>query len=351
MFAPVLPEPFAREARPEWDTLPNAVLRDIQKITGPVVHAEIAWGGFSPSACYRITAENGQKFFIKGSHPGQTAHGAAALRQEIQAYQTLGFLKEHAPQFHGAVSFGDEDSWRLGIWTQIEGQTALPWTLEKVDQVLDLLAALHLNVKREDVPNLVHGKESNHVSDFFLGKRKWKRFERYDDSNRQDRFCQIFQNPQQAENWLSTYLKDLVGYQSEVTQIIGREGVIHFDLRSDNILFEDATQKAVIIDWTDTCWGFVIFDLVLFSICVSGESDIAPQEIFQKYKEKTGEEFKAEDVRAVVTAICGYFADNVWRDVPAELPRLRWIQKLCLYAGLTWLANISEIPHPGKLVP
>ncbi|TNE29843.1 MAG: aminoglycoside phosphotransferase family protein [Alphaproteobacteria bacterium] len=347
-FHPALLEPPEKEARPQWTELPSEVLSEIEKITGKIAAAEIAWGGYSPSACFRATAENGEKYFIKGSHPGQAAHGAKALRQEIHAYTTLKFLQQLAPRFHGSISVGDEDDWRLGIWDMVDGKTALPWTLAKTQAVVDLLWQLHSSVSRADVPDLPDGRESNHVSDFFLGERLWKRFEREDDSNRQQHFAELFEDSDAARQWLDTHLPALVRLQSGMSGMTGPEGVVHFDLRSDNILF-NAEGRAVIVDWTDTCWGQVLLDIVLFAQCVAAESGIAPQTVIQQYEDVSGHIYPREDVLSVVATVTGYFADNAWRAVPQELPRLRWVQSICLQAGLSWLAAEGAAPLPGML--
>jgi len=344
-FCLPLPEPAEKEARPQWADLPPEVLSEIEKITGKISTAEIAWGGYSPSACFRATAESGAKYFIKGSHPGQTAHGAKALQQEINAYKTLAFLQQLAPRFHGAIAVGDEDDWRLGIWDMVDGKTALPWTEEKVTSVLNLLWQLHA-VPRSAVLALPHGRESNHVSDFFLGEKLWKRFEREDDSNRQQHFAELFDDAGAARHWLDTALPELVRLQSRMRGMTGAEGVVHFDLRSDNILF-NAEGRAVIVDWTDTCWGQVLLDIVLLAQCVAAESGIAPQKVMQIYGQISGRHYPPEDVLSVVATTTGYFADNAWRAVPAELPRLRWVQKICLHAGLSWLAAENAVSFPG----
>jgi hypothetical protein len=347
-FYPALPEPPEREARPEWADLPPEVLSEIEKITGKILNAEIAWGGYSPSACFRATAADGGKYFIKGSHPGQTAHGAKALQQEINAYKTLKFLQELAPRFHGSISVGDEDDWRLGIWDMVDGQTALPWTVAKTQAVVDLLWRLHSSVMRGDVADLPDGRESNHVSDFFLGERLWKRFEREDDSNRQQHFAALFEDADAARHWLETHLPELIRLQSRMRAMTGPEGVVHFDLRSDNILF-NPEFRAVIVDWTDTCWGQVLLDVVLFAQCVAAESGIPPQSIIKYYEDVSGHQYPREDILSVVATVTGYFADNAWRAVPQELPRLRWVQSICLQAGLSWLAAEGVIPLPGTL--
>lgn len=346
-FSPILPEPPQKEARPAWADLPPEVIAEIEKITGKIASAEIAWGGYSPSACFRAFAADGAKYFIKGSHPAQTAHGAKALRQEIAAYQSLSFLKELAPRFHGSISVGDEDDWHLGIWDMVDGRTALPWTEDKAAAVIDLLLKLHA-VPRSAVPSLPHGRDSNHVSDFFLGERLWKRFARQDDSNRQQHFAELFADSAAARRWLDDCLPELLRLQNRMTQISSPEGVVHFDLRSDNILF-DAAGQAVIVDWTDSCWGPVLVDLVLLAQCIAAESAIPPQKIIALYRDKAGRRFAPEDILAAAATVTGYFADNAWRAVPPELPRLRWVQKICLYAGLSWLASENAVPLPGIL--
>ncbi len=342
----IIPEPEKREARPSWSEVPQEILLDIEKITGKIVKAEIAWGGYSPSACFLATNDKNQSYFIKGSHPKQTAHGAKALKQEIHTYKNLCFLRDTAPKFYGEVSYNGEKGWVLGIWDKIDGSTALPWTINKVEKTVEHLHKMHKQIKREDVAFLEDGNKSDFTSEFFLGKNGWLMFEYQDDSNRQEKFCGFFEEPENIKTWLKENLTLLTEHQRKAKQVVKNKGVVHFDLRSDNIMFKKSNEAVVLLDWTDACWGDVLFDLVSFSVSVAAESKISCQEVLGIYEDIAQTRFDKEDVLTVISVISGYFANNFWRKPPEKLPRLRWVQKLQFDASIRWFCEEKGIKNP-----
>ena len=339
-------EPQEREGRPEWSEVPKDLVQDIEKILNQkIIKGEIVWGGYSPTAAFIITCKTGQKFFIKGTHPEQTAHGAEALRQEIAIYKDVKFLKTISPEYLGMVQYGGEDDWLLGVWEYIDNaDAALPWTMKKVKSVLKLLSDMHIKTKENKLYEIVpDGLQINFISNLVTGQGGWLRLE--DEPEVFNNFRTLFTDEEKASKWLLHSLPILCEYQrkAEVLYNDMPQNLIHFDLRSDNILFRENNQP-VLLDWPNACWAPIAYDLVLFLISVSGESGLDINEALEYYSEISGYKVDKEHLKTVLAVSTGYFATNAYRGVPDKLPRLRWIQKLCLYAGLHWAEEVLDLP-------
>lgn len=339
-------EPDTREAKPNWSDVPLSLVTEIEIILkSKIIKSEIVWGGYSPSASFHVILENKEEYFIKGTHPGQTAHGAEMMRQEISAYNNIPYLKGISSHYIDSVSLGGEKDWLLGIWKFIEGaEKCRPWTKDKITKIIRTLANLHQNTEYKDIKEHVSKAcETNHVSDFVLGTAGWRKFTSIDKKNN---FCALFENPDQGYAWLEEILPIFKNALDHLPNIKIKESLLHFDLRSDNILF-DAKGDVRLLDWPDICWGPILFDLVGFFPSVQGESDLNCIDLMRIYQDISGLSFDEEDQFAVLASISGYFADNAYRNVPPALPRLRWIQKLQLDSCLDWAYKLGRIPqHP-----
>ncbi|MGH6880006.1 MAG: hypothetical protein ACREFM_03735, partial [Hypericibacter sp.] len=53
--------PAARENKPRWSDVPTAAVAALERALGAsVAEAEIAWGGYSPSASFHLTLADGR---------------------------------------------------------------------------------------------------------------------------------------------------------------------------------------------------------------------------------------------------------------------------------------------------
>lgn len=340
-------EPQAREARPEFDLVPKKVVQEIENLCGQAIaQAEIQWGGYGPSACFRVTLKNGRKVFVKGSWPGQEAHGAQTLRQEIAVYHALPLLSEVGSRYLGKVVEEDEDGWHLGLWDYIEGGVLpLPWTKEKALALVDRFIYLHeaTQQRHEAIPLSM---ETNFVKDSFQPDVRWLRFS--NDEERQEKLISIFADQDYARRWLKQVLPVFCELQIEMPKVGGRQGLCHNDLRRDNILV-DHESNLRFIDWPDASYGPVLMDLVYTFSDAASESDLDPDDLLNAYQQRSGTVFEQRDVHRCLAALSGYFADHAYRAVPEKLPRLRWAQKKELMALLLWCQAQKLIPAPPEL--
>lgn len=336
-----LPEPSRREDKPPFDAVPAALLDKIKDLLGsPVATGDIVYGGFSPSAGYRLTLEDGRKIFAKGTHPAEMSHGAATLRQEIHAYRKIGVLKDIAPRYHGFVADGDEDGWMLGFWDYIEQS---PAPLQPV-QLADMLVRMQADT--DAGKNLEQAEKRNFIEFFFASDRKWKRIAA--ESKIREKFLTLFKDSRAADDWLSRNLSVLCALQDRIGEVSRQSprGLLHGDLRLDNIM-QDKNAHLFIADWPNACYGPAVFD-VAFLCAHAAASGIAPlAALFSLYHDRGGAFISTEHRHIMICSIAGFFADQAYRQVPERLPRLRWMQKIMLISLLESLhldGVIESIP-------
>ena len=215
----LLTEPAAREKKPEFTALPPAVFRQLEKLCGgKIVSSDVAFGGLSASAGFVMTAADGRKLFAKGTHPAETAHGAANLAQEIAAYESIAILRDVAPSYLGVVSDGEQDGWMLGIWEFVEHDPALA----SVERMTIVLRQCHAAEEGKDtlIPARTHG----YIGQFFNNEKKWLR-PRHDVSIR-IKFLGMFDDAIAANNWFDKNIPALCDYQARVGKMRGRETAV-----------------------------------------------------------------------------------------------------------------------------
>ena len=96
-------------------------------------------------------------------------------------------------------------------------------------------------------------------------------------------------------------------------------------------------------DWPFAGVGPAEFDLAAFAQGIAMEGGPAPELVTAWYSEIRPTEEAA--INASLAGICGYFADRAWRPAPAELPRLRSVQRRQLKASLAWAARRFGLPE------
>ena len=94
-----------REAKPPWSAVPRAVKAEVARILGsPVASAERVYGGYAPSATFRLVLRNGRRAFLKSTYP--LPKGSAVVwgvADEERAYRALGArIRPWAPALFGS---------------------------------------------------------------------------------------------------------------------------------------------------------------------------------------------------------------------------------------------------------
>jgi hypothetical protein len=337
---PLLAEPAAREKKPEASDLPPAFTQQLEKLVqSRIKEVSFAFGGLSVSAAFIFTLENTRKIFVKGAHPGDTAHAAKNLEDEIKAYETVEVLGKIAPRYIGLVSAGQTDGWMLGVWEHVEHDPALASPARVIDSLKGW--------QKSGTPRgaLPAAKEHNYISQLLSPGRKWMRVS--DEAPVREKFLSLFVKPGEAKAWLDKNIRSLCLHQTRAAELEGDEGLVHGDLRIDNFLF--GAERTWVIDWPNACIGLLSFDLAFLFSNMEALGFGRAEDFLNAYSAAGCTLPPQEEQAAVLCALSGYFADQAYRAEVDKMPRLRWMQRSMLLAQLRYLARLGLIESPPAM--
>jgi hypothetical protein len=345
------PAPSARESKPHWSELPPALLVRLEHLLGAsVIKAEIAWGGYSPSASFDLMLSDGRRVFVKGTHPGQTREGRLSLVQEIESYRQLPVLKGLAPDFIGTVEEGD---WSMLILEGVSGaEKALPWCRAKLDRLAAALAAFYERARPVAAAWSRPDAYRSLTVDLADREQGWIALARSPEE--QAGLLSLFTDPEAARGWLDRSLARLAELQSAAMELLRpdaarAQSLFLLDLRSDNLLFRP-DGAPVLLDWPYVTPGPIVLDTVFFAPSVEGEGGPPAGETVALFERAMNLRFPIRDQQIALAFAAGYFADKVHRPPPLGLPRLRWVQRMQLAVCLGWAADLIGLPEPPPLI-
>lgn len=333
------PMPDRHEQKPAFDDIPLSFRTKLSAfLVEEIIHGEVCQGSLSASASFVFTLDSGRKVFAKGNHPEETSHGTQTLRQEILVYQKIPLLTEISPRYLGSVSDGDDDGWMLGLWDY------LPST-ERFFETESLYSLIAKYFRCDtDLSFLKPAHAQSYIGLFFSRDKKWQRF-KTEPQRRQD-FLSLFENQEAAGQWLQNNLDHLCCLQDRLPELCGGpQGLIHGDLRLDNILLR---SSLLIIDWPNACRGPVIFDLLFLFASLESQGLGKIETHLSGFSKATGIFLPLFEQQVMAAGIAGFFAHQAFRSVPEKMPRLRWMQKSILLALLLFLARqgvIESVPR------
>lgn len=329
-----------REAKPEWSSLPPAAIASLEaQLGGRVRDTEIAWGGYSPSASYKVTLADGRVVYVKGGNPRLNPHGYEALKLEIAAYRQTPQLEKVAPRILADVSC---DEWVLMALSAVESPTpSLPWTEDKLRALMATLKTLYslFTEKPAHLP-LVEDEAQN--ATLYRGERGWGVLM---NEGLLPALASHTPNPAAFEDWVKRHYPLLRELEQKASGLGGVQQVMHLDLRSDNILFEHG-QRAVILDWPNMCWGPLVFDLTYLVNGITSEGGPGQGEVVALIYKELGLSWSHHDWLISATNVAGYLAQAGARSEVDGMPRIRTLQRTHLMACLPWIAGLAEIDSP-----
>ena len=328
---PFFPEPSQIKSQVDFSVVPHPVQQQIEnKIGQKIIASETLKGGFGLAPAFKIDTAD-KSYFIKGAFPGDQSHATQNIRQEAAVYDF--FARQRIidiPHFYGLAGDGDEDGWLLGIWDFIPHHTA-----PDPSRCFARLSSFHAYAC--DLPDVF---SVPYFREFFSVERKWRRVF---DQDIALKFSSLFQDPSAAITWTNHNVPALIKQQDNILKNIGKIGLFHGDCRLDNFIHR---EKTFLIDWANGGSGPQVFDQILLLVHIMAMED---KDFFtlRRLAENSGVIWPPVDhIIAHLTLISGYFSCQAYRPVPAQLPRLRWMQKSILRSSLQALSQL-EITTPA----
>ena len=212
----------------------------------------------------------------------------------------------------------DDEEWIALVFEEVVGRLPrTPWDADELDRVLD--ATLRLG---DLVPVAPLRTLAEHYGAMFTG---WRTL--------------AAEGPGAvADAWCRDRLDDLVAAEARWEQVTVGDGLIHGDVRSDNVLLTD-DERVVFVDWTSTCTGAAWFEVLAMLPSVELEGGGPPESVLARIGL---DDLDVGSVLPVAAALAGYFAERGRLPDPPGLPTLRPFQRAQGEVTNAWLRRLWD---------
>ena len=317
--------------------MPREVKDDVARILGsPVARAARVYGGYAPSATFRVTLADGRRAFLKSTYPlpsGSAVHWS--VDREERVYRSLADrIQPWAPRFLGSL---DRDGWHAIVLEDLGRSTVPPWTSVKARAAARDFARFHASTLGARLPRWLSRTEHAEFAAFWMGLGKRGDLAHVAALARR--------RVDEAQEWLHVALPLLVEGERRLAWLGRPFALIHIDTRSDNIRLQG--ERLRIFDWPFASVGPAEFDLAAFAQTVTAEHGPTVERVLAWYEEILP--LRPAAVDASIVGIAGYFADRAWRPPMTGLPRIRSWQRRQLKVSLAWAARRLALPDPAWL--
>jgi hypothetical protein len=326
------------EAKPAWREVPPDVRAGAERVLrSPVARATRVYGGYAPSATFRLVLTDERRAFFKATYPlPEGSQVQWVLDREERVYRRLArWIRPWAPLYIGSVR---ASGWHAILLEDVGGTSVLPWTPSKARRATRSYAGFHLRSHGRRLPPWLDRTQQDEFS------RYWSVIAA--DHDARERLAHLAgTRRREAARWLDGSLAALVREEAALRRAPEPFVLMHFDTRSDNVRLDGDLLR--IFDWPFASVGPHEFDLAAFAQSVSAEGGPLPERVAAWYAELLP--LRPRVLRASLAGISGYFADRAPRPPHAGLPRLRSIQRRQLKASLAWAARVIGLPEAGWL--
>jgi len=326
---------WGAEPKPAWSEIPGEVRSEAEGLLrSRIVRAERVYGGYSPSATFRMRLANGRLAFFKGVYPGANDVMWRALRTERRVYGELApILGRTAPRCFGSFAVA---GWEVLLLEDVGAADVPPWTAERVRRVAEGYARFHRRTLGRRIPRWVPRR----LDLRFAGR--WRTIAE------QGRLAAVSAlaraRSDEAHEWLEVSLPWLRDSAEDLGRVRGPSALLHLDTRSDNVRVGPSLR---IFDWPRLSTGPVEFDVAAFAQSITCEGGPPPEAFAEAYSSALP--MRPAALRASIAAVSGYFAAMAPLPPIPGLPRLRSIQRRQLKASLAWAARALDLPEPRWL--
>lgn len=304
-----------QKVRLTWDQLPERIRAAIEsRLGGAVISATSQPGGFSPGVASRLVTADGRRAFVKAVGPELNPDSPGMFRQEARIAAALP-LETPAPRFLWMYDEGD-GGWVVLAFEDVDGHLpADPWRPNELDRVIEALIELSdaLTPSPVDVrPASVFFKEDING---------WQLLRADPDAK--------------LDDWSRRHLDELAALEARAPELSAGNTLIHFDIRSDNLLL--TPDRVVVVDWPHACIGAPWIDLMGMAPSVKMEGGPEPEDLFMRHPAARAAD--PEAVNAVLASIAGFFTHRSLQPPPPGIPTVRAFQAAQGEVARRWLAQ------------
>lgn len=326
------------EAKPAWRDVPPPVRAEVERILqARVVRAERVYGGYAPSATFRMRLSDGRRAFFKGVNASSNEFMRRALEQEEKVYRELGALiSPWAPAFLGGFK---RDDWHVLLLEDVGPADVPPWTLRKVRDAARAYAEFHRSTLDRPLPEWV----SRELVDVLLAE-SWERVSA-DPAGLEALAALAGERAAEARAWLDRALPALRESAARLASADDRRALLYLDARGDNVRWNHGRLR--IFDWNWVAVGPPEPDAAAFAEGITSEDGRAPKRFMEEYAKRLS--VRDDVVDASVAALAGVFARTAPRPPDPLLPRLRSMQRRQFKVCLAWAARRLGLPEPAWL--
>lgn len=307
-----------------------------------IVRAERVFGGYAPSATFRMRLADGRAAFFKGVGPASNEFMHRALPQEERVYRELAeAISPWAARYHGSAR---AEGWHAVLLEDVGPADVPPWTVAKVRLAAREFARFHAANEGRALPEWVP-----RWRDLLAGEiRSWRsRFSEVPGGEGIDLFAGTASlatgHETEALDWLVTHAARLDAAAGSLGEADTPYTLLYLDARSDNMRCSSGRLR--MFDWNWVAVGPAEVDVVALAEGIAAEAGPPPELLVDEYRRHRALHDPLLD--ASVAAFAGYFARAAWQPPPADLPRVRSIQRRQLKVCLAWAARRLGLAEPA----
>ena len=301
----------------------------------PVARAARVYGGYAPSATFRMILADGRPAFFKGVNATSNDYMRGALPREERVYRELSrFINPWAPAFLGSFKRLD---WHVLLLEDCGPQTMPPWSPAKARRSARSFATFHASTHGQPLPRWLSRTGHHELAGF------WRSLSSSGELTRTASLAR--RRAEEAREWLDVALPVLRDSAERLVRLRAPHSLLQGDTRSDNTRLQG--EQLRMFDWNFASVGPHEFDAAAFAQATETEGGPSADRILGWY----GEVLPLRDshLDASVASIAGYFADRAWRPPVSGVPRVRAFQRAQLKVSLAWAARRLALPEPRWL--
>ena len=325
------------EPKPPWSAVPREIKDEVARVLrSHVSRAERVYGGYAPSATFRLRLANGKRAFFKASYPAPKGSGVKLVVDvEDRNYRRLSrLMSPWAPRFFGSFA---RLGWHVLLLEDLGPRTMPPWTAAKARRATRSYAEFHKSTLGRALPRGLSRTQHGDFAGFWGELAKARDLDRVASLARRRK--------DEAREWIDVALPVLRQLEDGLAKTKPPFALLHFDTRSDNTRLHGELLR--IFDWPFASVGPAEFDVTAYAQGVTADGGPEPERVLAWYEEVLP--LRADAIDSSLAGISGFFADRSWKPEIPGLPRVRSFQRRQLKTCLAWTARRWDLPEPRWL--